>query len=44
MKKNWIKGLDRIAVVIAIPIAIFFGIYESAHEYTINNQIVVFPS
>lgn len=38
MKKNWIKGLDRIGVVIAIPIAIFFGIYMS-NEFTANNTL-----
>jgi hypothetical protein len=36
MKKNWIKGLDRVAVLIAIPIAIFFGIYMS-DKFTNNN-------
>lgn len=38
MKKNWIKGLDRVAVVIAVPIAIFFGIYMS-NKFNVNNTL-----
>lgn len=29
MKKNWIKGLDRIAILLAIPIATIGGYYSS---------------
>jgi hypothetical protein len=38
MKKNWIKGLDRVAVVIAVPIAIFFGIYMS-NKFNADNTL-----
>jgi hypothetical protein len=38
MKKNWIKGLDRVALVIAVPIAIFFGIYMSG-KFTNDNRL-----
>src|SRR5580692_7132811 len=41
MKKNWIKGLDRTAVVVAIPLAILFGIYKS-HAHNSNNTLWVF--
>lgn len=41
MKTNWIKGLDRIAVVIAIPIALFFGFYK-ASEYKNKKQLFAF--
>lgn len=38
MKRNWVKGLDRTAILIAIPIAIVCGIYKSK-EYTDNNRL-----
>jgi hypothetical protein len=41
MKKNWIKGLDRVAVLLAIPCAILFGIYKS-HSYENNNTLWLF--
>jgi hypothetical protein len=41
MKKNWVKGLDRIAIIIAMPIAIGFGIYQSS-KYNKNNRLWAF--
>ena len=41
VKKNWIKGLDRTAILIAIPIAIFCGIYKS-NAHTNSKTLWVF--
>ena len=35
-KKNWVKGLDRIAILLAIPIAIF-GFFFTYNQYIKNN-------
>jgi len=39
-KKNWIKGFDRITVLVAIPVAIWGGFY-SCNRYSEDNSVFV---
>ena len=41
MKKNWIKGLDRIAILLAIPIAVF-GFLFTEKKYSEKKSVPIF--